>query len=153
MNGGQNYYFGGSYKPNLNDYTKPGENGGSMIYGTSPAAAANPDIKWETSTQTDLGVDMRFFNQRLSFTFDYYYKKTTDMLAEMPVPTYIGQSKPWGNLGSMETGDLSLNLAGKIALKISLIGSTPTGLIPKTNSWTWATLPANRIMKARVLPV
>ena len=69
-NGGQNYYFGGSYKPNLNDYTKPGENGGSMIYGTSPAAAAKPDIKGETSTQTDLGVDMRFFNQRLSFTFD-----------------------------------------------------------------------------------
>lgn len=37
-----------------------------MIYGTSPAAAANPDIKWETSTQTDFGIDMRFLNQRLS---------------------------------------------------------------------------------------
>lgn len=44
MSGGQNYYFGGSYKPNMNDFTKPGENGGAMIYGTSPAAAANPDI-------------------------------------------------------------------------------------------------------------
>ena len=57
MSGGQNYYFGGSYKPNMNDFTKPGENGGAMIYGTSPAAAANPDIKWETSTQTDFGID------------------------------------------------------------------------------------------------
>ena len=117
MSGGQNYYFGGSYKPNMNDFTKPGENGGAMIYGTSPAAAANPDIKWETSTQTDFGIDMRFLNQRLSFGFDYYYKKTTDMLAEMPVPTYIGQSKPWGNLGSMENWGIEMELGWKDNIK------------------------------------
>lgn len=88
-----------------------------MIYGTSPAAAANPDIKWETSTQTDFGIDMRFLNQRLSFGFDYYYKKTTDMLAEMPVPTYIGQSKPWGNLGSMENWGIEMELGWKDNIK------------------------------------
>ena len=116
MNGGQNYYFGGSYKPNA-DATQPGTEVGTMVYGTSPARAANPDIKWETSTQTDFGVDMRFFKSRLSFGFDYYYKKTTDMLYEMPVPTYIGQEKPYGNLGTMENWGLEFELGWKDSIK------------------------------------
>lgn len=111
MNGGQNYWFNGSYN------VETGTDDGDMVYGTSPAAAANPDIKWETSTQTDIGVDMRFFGSRLSFGFDYYYKKTTDMLAEMPVPTYIGQSKPWGNKGTMENWGLEFELGWKDSVK------------------------------------
>ena len=100
MDGGQNYYFGGSYDV-INAV-----NNGTMIYGTSPGAVANPDIKWETSTQIDFGVDMRFFANRLNFTFDYYKKDTKDMLATLPVPTYIGQSAPTGNLGKMENWGL-----------------------------------------------
>ncbi|MBQ8673661.1 MAG: TonB-dependent receptor [Bacteroides sp.] len=100
MDGGQNYYFGGSYD------VVNAVNNGTMVYGTSPGAVANPDIKWETSTQIDFGVDMRFFNNRLNFTVDYYKKKTKDMLATLPVPTYIGQSAPTGNLGKMENWGL-----------------------------------------------
>ena len=96
MDGGENYYFGGSYNPVLQ------ANEGTMIYGSSPGRVANPDVKWETSEQIDLGIDLRFFNSRLSFSFDYFKKKTKDMLAYMPVPTYIGQSSPMGNLGKME---------------------------------------------------
>ena len=116
MNGGQNYYFGGSYVINP-DPTQPGVEAGKMVYGTSPDRAANPDIKWETSTQTDIGVDMRFFNSRLSFGFDYYYKKTTDMLFELNVPTYIGQAKPYGNLGTMENWGLEFELGWKDNIK------------------------------------
>jgi len=96
MDGGENYYFGGSYNPQSQT------NDGSMVYGSSPGRVANPDVKWETSEQIDLGVDLRFFDSRLSFSFDYFKKKTKDMLAYMPVPTYIGQSSPMGNLGKME---------------------------------------------------
>ena len=96
MDGGENYYFGGSYN------TQSQTNDGSMVYGSSPGRVANPDVKWETSEQIDLGVDLRFFDSRLSFSFDYFKKKTKDMLAYMPVPTYIGQSSPMGNLGKME---------------------------------------------------
>jgi TonB-linked SusC/RagA family outer membrane protein len=116
MNGGQNYYFGGSYVINP-DPTQPGVEAGKMVYGTSPDRAANPDIKWETSTQTDIGVDMRFFNSRLSFGFDYYYKKTTDMLFELNVPTYIGQAKPYGNLGTMENWGLEFEIGWKDSIK------------------------------------
>ena len=96
MDGGENYYFGGSYNPVSQ------ANEGTMIYGSSPGRVANPDVKWETSEQIDLGIDLRFFNSRLNFSFDYFKKKTKDMLAYMPVPTYIGQSSPMGNLGKME---------------------------------------------------
>lgn len=96
MDGGENYYFGGSYNPQSQT------NDGTMVYGSSPGRVANPDVKWETSEQIDLGVDLRFFDSRLSFSFDYFKKKTKDMLAYMPVPTYIGQSSPMGNLGKME---------------------------------------------------
>jgi TonB-linked SusC/RagA family outer membrane protein len=96
MDGCENYYFGGSYNPQSQT------NDGSMVYGSSPGRVANPDVKWETSEQIDLGVDLRFFDSRLSFSFDYFKKKTKDMLAYMPVPTYIGQSSPMGNLGKME---------------------------------------------------
>ncbi len=107
MDGGENYYFGGSYDiVNKN-------NTGTMVYGTSPGAVANPDIKWETSTQTDIGVDIRLFNSRMNFGFDYFNKNTKDMLATMPVPVYIGQSAPMGNLGKMKNWGLEFETGWK----------------------------------------
>lgn len=47
-----------------------------MQYGSSPAAIPNPDVKWEESEQTDLGFDIRFFDNALNFGFDYFKKKT-----------------------------------------------------------------------------
>ena len=111
MDGGENYYFGGSFAPASQT------NNGTMVYGSSPGRVANPDIKWETSEQIDLGVDMRFFYNRLSFSFDYFQKKTKDMLAYMPVPTYIGQSSPMGNLGKMENWGLEFEIGWKDSIK------------------------------------
>ena len=111
MDGGENYYFGGSYDPASET------NNGTMVYGSSPGRVANPDIKWETSEQIDLGLDLRFFNSRLSFSFDYFKKKTKDMLAYMPVPTYIGQSAPMGNLGKMENWGLEFEIGWKDSIK------------------------------------
>ena len=111
MDGGENYYFGGSYN------TQSQTNDGSMVYGSSPGRVANPDVKWETSEQIDLGVDLRFFDSRLSFSFDYFKKKTKDMLAYMPVPTYIGQSSPMGNLGKMENWGYEFEFGWKDRVK------------------------------------
>ena len=107
MNGGQNYYFGGG------DDIKNKAYNGTMVYGTSPGTLANADIKWETSTQTDIGLDLRFLKSRLAFGFDYYFKKTKDMLADIPIPSYVGQSAPMGNRGKMENWGLEFELSWK----------------------------------------
>lgn len=64
----------------------------TLYYGSAPTGLANPDLKWETSEQFDLGLDMRFLNDRLSVSLDYFNKNTKDLLVEInPVPeVYTG---------------------------------------------------------------
>ena len=54
----------------------------------------NPDLKWETTTQNDVGLDASFFNSKLSFTFDYYQKVTSDLLLPLNLPTFVGDLNP-----------------------------------------------------------
>ncbi|MDD2644808.1 MAG: TonB-dependent receptor [Bacteroides sp.] len=111
MDGGQNYYFGGGY-----DVASESKDG-IMQYGTSPARIPNPNIKWEESEQIDLGFDARFFNSALSFSFDYFKKKTNGMLMNLPIPSYVGQSAPIGNVGDMENWGLEFELGWKDNIK------------------------------------
>lgn len=60
-----------------------------------------PDIKWETTKQTDVGVDMSFFSNRLNLTADYYHKKTTDMLLFTRVDDYLGGGQLLRNIGAV----------------------------------------------------
>lgn len=107
MDGGQNYYFGGGYS------VKDASKGGVMQYGSSPAALANANIKWEESEQIDFGFDARFFDARLNFGFDYFKKKTNGMLMDKPIPSYVGQSAPMSNLGKMENWGVELEAGWK----------------------------------------
>ena len=50
----------------------------------APSSTFPEDLKWETTSQWDIGADLGLFNQRLRFTADYYYKKTTDLLNTVP---------------------------------------------------------------------
>lgn len=104
MDGGQNYYFGGGYS--VADEAK----NGVMQYGSSPAAIPNPNVKWEESEQLDLGFETRFFNNSLSFGFDYYKKKTNGMLMNQPIPDYVGQGAPIANAGDMENEGVEFEL-------------------------------------------
>ncbi|MDH6344319.1 TonB-linked SusC/RagA family outer membrane protein [Parabacteroides sp. PFB2-12] len=63
-------------------------------YGSYPSGLANPNLKWETSEQLDLGLDMRFLNDRLAVSLDYYNKDTKDLLISInPVPeVYTGST-------------------------------------------------------------
>ncbi len=70
--------------------------------GSKASILANPDLKWEESEQTDIGLDMAFLNSSLTLGIDYYIKKTNGMIIEMPIPSYVGESKPQGNVGDME---------------------------------------------------
>ena len=81
--------------------------------GSKASTTANPSIKWEESEQTDLGLDFGFFNNQLTFTVDYYIKKTNGMLMTMPIPSYVGEEKPIGNVGDMENKGVEFELGYK----------------------------------------
>lgn len=88
----------------------------SYTQGASPSRLANNDLTWETSEQTDIGFDARFFKQRLNMNFDWYYKKTKDLLLYVPVVATTGFDTQWKNAGTVRnTGiELSLNWQDRI---------------------------------------
>lgn len=71
-----------------------------------PNSVKNPDIKWETVEDTNIGIDLSLFRDKLSFTADYYVRKTHDMLMEAKNPLYGGYptsfGKIWTNVGSIQ---------------------------------------------------
>lgn len=92
---GQNYTFG------------PTE---VITNGSVPLIAANPDLKWETSTQSDVGIDAELFEGRLQFTGDAYLKKTSNMLYAAPIPLVSGTDAPVQNVATAENRGLELAL-------------------------------------------
>ncbi|MDD4590975.1 MAG: TonB-dependent receptor [Parabacteroides sp.] len=76
----------------------------------------NPNLKWETTRQTNLGLDLGFFNNRLSVSLDYYNKKTVDLLAPVSVPAYNGADSEYGkstvisNVGSVRNRGFEFNI-------------------------------------------
>jgi len=85
----------------------------NVTSGMRPRRLANPELTWETSEQIDLGVDLRFFNSALTLTFDYFDKKTKDMLLTLPIPNYVGNAAPDGNVGTMNNNGFELELGYK----------------------------------------
>jgi len=71
---------------------------------------ANPDVKWETSEQLDLGFDSRFLNSRLGLTFDWYTKTTKDWLVTAPIPAVWGLNAPSVNGGDIENKGFEIAL-------------------------------------------
>ncbi len=96
VNAGQNYTFG------------PNE---IITNGNVPLVSANPDLKWETSTQTDIGLDVELYDGKINFVADYYIKNTSDMLYAAPIPFVAGTLAPTRNIGEMENKGLELALS------------------------------------------
>lgn len=82
---------------------------GQLIPGFSPNAIANPDLKWERTSQLDIGIDAVLFN-KLNLTIDWYNKKTSDMLLGIDVPDYVGNNGPIGNIADMENRGVEIEL-------------------------------------------
>lgn len=93
-----------------NNYVFGGGNNQVIINGSKPSGTPNPDLKWEESEQYDAGLDFGFLGNSLTFSVDYFLKRTNGMLKEMSIPSYLGESKPWGNVGSMENSGLEVDL-------------------------------------------
>ncbi len=68
----------------------------------SPTGIANPDLRWERSKQANIGLDLGLFNNRWSFVFDYYHKKTDDLLYVKSLPLSSGYGTIVGNFAAME---------------------------------------------------
>ena len=82
----------------------------SPVTGTAPLRIPNPDLKWETTEQINLGVDFGLFNSRVSGSIDYFTKKTTDMLLDLPVPQSTGFNSILSNVGRIDNRGLELSL-------------------------------------------
>lgn len=72
------------------------------VSGIAPTQLANPDLRWEKSGQLDIGLDFGFLNNRISGEIDYYVKKTSDLLYNIPKPGNSGFTTQLTNVGSME---------------------------------------------------
>lgn len=99
-------------------YDIEGTNGGSILAsGFKRNQIGNEDIKWETTTQTNLGVDFSFFGDSLYGSFDWFWKKTRDILVYMPGISVMGEgSGKWINAGAMKNNGCELNLGWRQTL-------------------------------------
>lgn len=124
--------------------------GETVNTGLYPSSMANPDLKWEKTTQYNGGIDLGILRDRISLTADYYYKLTTDMLLSVPLPYSTTTGSVQDNYGSVSNRGLELTLSThnvksqnlnwytEIAWstnknKIEKLG--PTGADIRRNSW------------------
>ncbi len=90
-----------------------GEIDPTIIIGYSPNTLGNPNLKWEETAQSDIGADIRFLND-FTLGFDYYYKKTKDILRRVAIPGYVGvPTDPFSNIGDMENKGMEFELGYK----------------------------------------
>ena len=124
--------------------------GGTVYTGLYPNSMANPNLKWEKTTQYDGGMDVGLFDNRISVVLDYYYKKTKDMLLDVPLPTSTTTGSVKENYGEVENKGFEVlinthNIKGKdfnwytdIAWsrnKNKIVKLGPTGADILRNSW------------------
>ena len=90
-----------------------GELNPNIIIGYSPNTLGNPNLKWEETAQTNVGADIRFL-RNFTLGFDWYHKKTTDILRRVAVPGYVGvPTDPFANVGDMENKGMEFELGYK----------------------------------------
>lgn len=86
--------------------------GGVRTVGYAPAGQApNPDLRWETTRQLDLGLDLGLFGNRVSITADYYRSRTEDLLLSVPMPATSGYSSQLRNVGAVRNEGVELALS------------------------------------------
>jgi TonB-linked SusC/RagA family outer membrane protein len=101
---------------------------GDMIMNPSFASIGNPDITWETTTNFNVGLEFGLFTNRLTGEFNYYNKKTTDLLFWLSVPESYGARGYYGNLGDIRNQGIELTLTA-VPVRTRNIEWTVTGNI------------------------
>lgn len=97
--------------------------GGSESKGVIYSGLGNIDLRWETTEQANIGLDLGFFKQRLTFEFDLYHKKTYDLLLNANLPPTTGYNRAIKNIGSTQNRGLEIT-----------VGATP--IQNKAFSWS-----------------
>lgn len=110
--------------------------GGTRASGVGISSLANPDLKWEKTAQFDAGFELGLFDNRISIESDIYYKKTTNMLLNAPVPTSSGYASIYKNIGSLSNKGFEFSI-------------TSTNV--KTRDFNWSTTFNISINKNKVL--
>lgn len=117
MNGNSNIPTGATqtyYVADYNgtSYTIAGSKAGNLPSGFRKVQTGNENLRWETTTQTDIGVDFGFLNQRISGSLDYYHKYTNGMLFRPPYLGTIGEGGyQWVNAADMTNNGIELEIA------------------------------------------
>ncbi len=124
----------------IGSFASLGLYGGGFNYlglsGIAPVQLPNPDLKWETTKEINLGFDIAFLKDRIVFNADYYSKKTTDLLLNKTIPSSSGFSSISDNIGELENRGFefsltSENLQGELSWITSLNVSTNKNKITK----------------------
>lgn len=102
--------------------------GNNLVAGFAPNSYGNADLGWEKTTQYDFGIDAGFLSNRINLISDIYYKRTNDLLLEVPVPYTSGLESAFQNIGSVENKGIELglntkNLIGKFQWSTNFIFS------------------------------
>ncbi|WP_062126354.1 SusC/RagA family TonB-linked outer membrane protein [Geofilum rubicundum] len=90
----------------------------TTVWGTGQLSGntANPELQWESTQSSNIGLDLNLFQNRVEFIADFYYKQTDNLLLLLPLPGYLGSqgqgatSPPWANVGSLENKGIELTL-------------------------------------------
>lgn len=98
----------------IGDFNSQGLYKGGFNYaggaGIAPTQLPNPDLRWESTTQTGFGIDLAVFDNRVSLNADVYYNKTKDLLLNRPLPSSTGFTSIITNIGSLENKGIELVL-------------------------------------------
>lgn len=119
---------------------------------------ANPDLKWETTAQLDLGLDFGFFNNRLSGSVGYYSKNTRDLLLDVNIPGTLGISFQTQNLGKLYNRGFELELSGDIFVgkfkwTSSVNGAYNKNVVTFVNGQQLGTNDLNRVIEGQPIGV
>lgn len=109
--GQHKYYYMGAWTTSIGPGYQSGTTGDGGIYAVW-SGIPNTGLKWETTSQFDLGFDGAFFDSRLNVTFDWYYKHTSDLLRQRNIAPSSGYDKMWVNDGEILNKGIELTLDG-----------------------------------------
>lgn len=114
----------GTYTLTLND---------QLVKGLGLGGAPNASLRWEKTGQFDIGTDIELLNSRIQMTVDWYYKKTKDLLFNVPVSLVSGYSSVTANVGSVQNKGLEVTLGGNIIQKRDVLWSVNAQLAANRN--------------------
>lgn len=101
--------------------------GDAVVNGIASSVLADPELKWETTSQYNVGIDYGMFNNRLSLTAEYYYKITNDLLLNQTIPSTSGYSQILTNVGKLQNQGVEFGVRGvaldKNGFRLTLNGS------------------------------